>query len=88
MVKATKSENTSGKTKDIKAVQLEIQSLQKALTDLVDALITEGKPGPKEIKKLQAFKKRAQNMKNNLPKEKKPKAGIKVRQMAEKRKKY
>ncbi len=72
MVGSTKSNRQSVKAKDVKEVQQEIQSLQKALSELVDALITEGKPGPKENKKLQAFKKRAQNIENNFPKKKKP----------------
>jgi hypothetical protein len=50
---------------EIKGMQLEIKNLQNALAELVDAMITEEKPGPREIKKLEALKKKAQNG-NNL----------------------
>ncbi len=54
---------------EIKGMQLELRNLQNALADLVDAMITEEKPGPKEIKKLEALKKKAQNGKHSLAKE-------------------
>lgn len=63
-----KSITEPDKATQVKEVQQELANLQKALSDLVDALIEEGKPGPKEIKKLQAFKKHAQSLEANLPK--------------------
>ncbi len=64
---------------DIEGIKREIRDLQKALGELVDALIIEEKPGPKEIKKLQAFKKKAiaESSKEKLPKKKRQKSGIK-----------
>jgi hypothetical protein len=46
---------------EIKGMQQELKNLQNALVDLVNAMITEEKPGPKEIKKLESLKKKAQN---------------------------
>jgi hypothetical protein len=46
---------------EIKGMQQELRNLQNALVDLVDAMITEEKPGPKEIKKLETLKKKAQS---------------------------
>jgi hypothetical protein len=46
---------------EIKGMQEELRNLQNALADLVDAMITEEKPGPKEIKKLETLKKMAQS---------------------------
>jgi hypothetical protein len=56
----TLSKPDSGKVADeIKDMRKDIKSLEKALGELVDALISEEKPGPKEIKKLTALKKKA-----------------------------
>jgi hypothetical protein len=46
-------------TAEVEGIQQEIKNLEKALGELVDALITEEKPGPKEIKKLKNLKKQA-----------------------------
>jgi hypothetical protein len=44
---------------EIEGIQQEIKNLEKALGDLVDALIAEEKPGPKEIRRLNTLKKKA-----------------------------
>ena len=62
----TKTATNPDKTLEVKEVQKELQDLQEALAQLVDALIAEGKPGPKEIKKLQGFKKRALSFKSAI----------------------
>ncbi len=49
---------------EIKGMQQELKNLQEALAQLLDAMITEEKPGPKEIKKLETLKKAALT---NLP---------------------
>jgi hypothetical protein len=46
-------------TAEVKGIQQEIKNLEKALGELVDALIAEEKPGPKEIRKLKTLKKQA-----------------------------
>ena len=46
---------------EIEGMQQELRNLNKALADLVDAMITEEKPGPKGIKKLETLKKKAQS---------------------------
>ena len=46
---------------EIRGMQQELKNLQEALAQLVDAMITEEKPGPKEIKKLEMLKKAALN---------------------------
>jgi hypothetical protein len=46
---------------EIKGMQRELRNLQNALADLVAAMITEEKPGLKEIKKLETLKKKAQS---------------------------
>ncbi len=64
---------------DIEGIKREIRELQKALGELVDALIIEEKPGPKEIKKLQSFKKKAiaENSKETAPKKKRKRRTVK-----------
>jgi hypothetical protein len=44
---------------EIQSMQQELKNLQNALAELLDAMITEEKPGPKKIKKLNSLKKRA-----------------------------
>jgi len=44
---------------EVEGIQQEIKNLEKALGELVDALIAEEKPGPKEIRKLKTLKKQA-----------------------------
>jgi hypothetical protein len=44
---------------EIRGMQQELKNLQEALAQLLDAMITEEKPGPKEIKKLENLKKAA-----------------------------
>lgn len=48
-------------TAEIKEMQHELRNLQDALAELLEAIITEEKPGPKEIKKLKTLKKKALN---------------------------
>jgi len=51
---------------EIKGMQQELRDLQNALADLLDAMITEEKPGPKKIKKLVKLKKKTQNEKSTF----------------------
>ena len=44
----------------VQSMQQELKDLQEALGQLVEAMITQEKPGLKEIKKLQTLKKKAQ----------------------------
>ncbi len=44
---------------EIQSMQQELKNLQNAIAELVDAMITEEKPGPKQIKKLRKLKKEA-----------------------------
>jgi hypothetical protein len=44
---------------EIESMQQELKALQEALGQLVDALITEEKPGLKKIKELETLKKQA-----------------------------
>ncbi len=46
----------------VKGMQRDLKNLEKALGELVDAMISEEKPGPKEIKKLTELKKEAKNL--------------------------
>ncbi len=64
---------------DIEGIKREIRELQKALGELVDALIIEEKPGPKEIKKLQSFKKKAiaESSKEEAPRKKRQRRTVK-----------
>jgi len=56
--KANKS-NPDKAADEIKSMKQELKALQEALVQLVDAMITEEKPGFKEIKKLNTLKKKA-----------------------------
>jgi predicted RNase H-like HicB family nuclease len=60
---------------EIKGMQEELKNLQEALAQLVDAMITEEKPGPKEIKKLETLKKAALTSQPAAIKTAKPKKG-------------
>jgi Skp family chaperone for outer membrane proteins len=51
---------------EIEGMQRELKNLQNTLADLVEAMITEDKTGPKKTKKLMAHKKKAQDKKQPL----------------------
>jgi hypothetical protein len=44
---------------EIEGMQQELRNLQNSLAELLEAMITEEKPGPREIKKLETLKKAA-----------------------------
>ncbi len=44
---------------EIEGMQQELRNLQNSLAELLEAMITEEKPGPRKIKKLEALKKAA-----------------------------
>ncbi len=46
---------------EVAGMQRDLRNLQKALADLVDAVIAEEKPSPKEARKLTAIKKKVLN---------------------------
>jgi hypothetical protein len=46
----------------IQGMQQELVDLQRSLAQLLDALIAEEKPGPKEIRKIKALKEQALNV--------------------------
>jgi hypothetical protein len=53
---------------EIQSMQEELQNLQRALAQWVEALIEEEKPGPKKIKQLTELKKQALDAKTAKPK--------------------
>ncbi len=64
---------------EVAGMQQDLKNLQKALADLVDAVIAEEKPCPKEAKKLNAIKKKVLSENateaNRLPTQRKAKRG-------------
>jgi len=49
---------------EIEGMQRELKNLQDTLADLVDAIITGDKPGPRKTKKLMALKKKRKTRNN------------------------